>query len=666
MNSLHRVSLVSRDLTKASKRNKSYNVRLLNVISDNCDFNIQSLIERAKAVAALGAVNWDDPTWNIDEFQRSHKQRQSNLHFTSHRHETARGRNTGCPFDNERNFSDVVKAVIRMRAEIGGQCVANQREMILAFRYLYEELKNHSFDVRLLEHRHFEMAARAVRASETEVSAYKRIQKLEEIARTLDECRLVRVKLDWVCRSNRRPTALRDLLEDQIESGKDSEVSVVSQHNKLPTEGVIEGIAHLYHVIPKDAWADRIRICFISLLLITGFRIGELLTLRASKVETEEPTGRRYIVFYPEKGAPPAKKWFMTSAGELAAKLIDEILELTEKSRSTALWLHENPGHVRIEGLDLICATTSIIELGQALNLKQVRLYLKSREIQVFGKGKKAFVQTADLVKSMRSESYSKPVNVVLHTGELLYLKDALACVPLNAFRSSHATLDYAIRPISEQQLTDFIGTRLGSGNVFERYGIKGPDGNVLAVASHAFRHWLNDLLDRGGLSDLEQATYFGRKNVGDNRAYQSMTHRERVRRVREDLLGGKMRGPVAEVLNQIPIDRKKVFLEARVQAMHLVAGGACFHEFSQTPCPNHMACTDGCGDFHWSTDDAVQKKELEFEKQVLQVAVETARLEVKEDSYGAESWLQHNLRKLQQVRFSLGETVDATGGVPI
>jgi hypothetical protein len=76
------------------------------------------------------------------------------------------------------------------------------------------------------------------------------------------------------------------------------------------------------------------------------------------------------------------------------------------------------------------------------------------------------------------------------------------------------------------------------------------------------------------------------------------------------------------------------------------------------------MACTDGCGDFHWSTDDAVQKKELEFEKQVLQVAIETARLEVKEDSYGAESWLQHNLRKLQQVNFSLGETVDATGGV--
>ena len=191
----------------------------------------------------------------------------------------------------------------------------------------------------------------------------------------------------------------------------------------------------------------------------------------------------------------------------------------------------------------------------------------------------------------------------------------------------------------------------------FARYGVDGPDGKPLNVSSHAFRHWLNDLLDRGGLSDLEQAVYFGRKNAADNRAYQHMTAEERARKARQDLKEGKLLGPVADVMARIPKSRQDVFLAARVQAVHVVPGGACFHQFSQSPCPNHMACTDGCGDFHWQTNDPIQTKELEYQRQVLSGAVEAAKQEVAEGSWGADSWLQHNTRKLEKVNKCLSDT---------
>jgi hypothetical protein len=75
------------------------------------------------------------------------------------------------------------------------------------------------------------------------------------------------------------------------------------------------------------------------------------------------------------------------------------------------------------------------------------------------------------------------------------------------------------------------------------------------------------------------------------------------------------------------------------------------------------MACTDGCGDFHWQTDDPAAKRELEFEKAILEVAVGTAAKEVAEESWGANAWLQHNTRKLIQVNAAIADCAASTPG---
>lgn len=555
-----RVSIAGSGRTTISKRSKSINVRLLSAVSGNCDINISTLIEEAKNSAALGPVTWDDATWEVEEFQRGHKQRASYLHFTVRRDATLAGTTLGRPFSNDRGFADLVKALIRKRAEIGRQGGANQREMLIAYRYLYDELEDRAHDVRRLHREHFDRAVKAVKSAETALSAYKRIQKLEEIARTLDECRLVLVKLEWTCGANSRPAMAQDKLDDPRPSGNGGLEPAANARSKLPAEGIIEGVAHLYNTIPKDAWADRLRICLVCLLVITGFRIGELLTLRAQRVQVEEGTGRKFIIYYPEKGAPPQKKWLMTVAGELATDLIDEILALTSEARSTAKWLFDNPGLVRVAGIDLSTDYVDVRTIGTALGMRTATAFLETRKVPVQSVNGRSAVESQTLVEVLRQESYHEPVNRVKNTGEELFLKDALACVAKNAFHPGRTTLSYAVLPISEQQLSDFMGGREGAPSAFERYVVKDADGNGLSVNSHAFRHWLNDLLDRGGLSDLEQATYFGRKHHADNRAYQTMTQRERVRAVRERLMSGKMCGPIANVIKNVPIGRREVF----------------------------------------------------------------------------------------------------------
>lgn len=637
-------------------RSTSQKVRYLNTIDDNCELNAISLIDKAQRSAAFGPVPWDEPVWTVtkSETQRGHKQRSLNLSFTSHRVEYLPDSRTGEAFSNSASFADLVKAIIRLRKEIGGQCANNQNELIIGFRYLYDLLTDADFDLKEVTKETLEAAVKAVKKRETEISAYKRIQRLEEIARLLDENGLVRNKLDWKCSSNPRPRGMRhDLIEDDPKKAEEAKT-----RSRLPSDGIIEAVAYLYHHIPKAEWADRVRVCLISLLVITGLRIGELLTLPARRVQVEDGTGRRYIVYYPEKGAPPQQKWLMTAGGELAEAMIDELLELTAEPRSTAQWLSENPGSIRIEGLEVTEPRIKVSAIGAAVGLAKgtASTFLRARKIPIIGKGHQASVSGQALIKALRAESFEAPVNVVRTTGERLQLCDALACAFRNAFHSDRATLRYAVVPISEQQLSDFIRARADQPAVFERYGLEGPDGGVLRVNSHAFRHWLNDLLDRGGLSDVEQAVYFGRRNPKDNRAYQHLTPAERARKAREDLKAGTLLGPVATQIAHLPVERQDIVLAARVQAVHVVPGGACFHQFSQSPCPNQMACKDGCGDFHWQTDDPIAKNELEFERTVLEIAVGTAKREVAEESWGADNWLQHNQRKLDQVVVALAD----------
>lgn len=77
---------------------------------------------------------------------------------------------------------------------------------------------------------------------------------------------------------------------------------------------------------------------------------------------------------------------------------------------------------------------------------------------------------------------------------------------------------------------------------------------------THHFRHTLNTLLDEGGLTDILQTEWFGRKNPKDTKAYQHTSREKRALMLREDIQNGLVQGQVVEQLKFVPVQVQDAF----------------------------------------------------------------------------------------------------------
>lgn len=114
-----------------------------------------------------------------------------------------------------------------------------------------------------------------------------------------------------------------------------------------------------------------------------------------------------------------------------------------------AKWLHDHPGSVCIDGLDLARDSYSVSKIAEALELaggfSGAVQFLNARKIAITGDGEESTVLREEFVKALRAESYEMPINTVKNTGQKILLKDASACAFGNAFHANRATLTYAV-----------------------------------------------------------------------------------------------------------------------------------------------------------------------------------------------------------------------------
>lgn len=617
--------------------------------------NIARVIEMARDGKAYGELNWTDDSWDVTEpysaRKRGHDQHRLILNFCCHRKNKEKG--VGEPFDNANRFSDLTKALVCLRYQRRSQGAQNQMIFVRAFRYLHDVLHTEKRDVALINREHFVQAYALAAQRESVRSTYVIGRMLGEIARTIDQNRLSHYPIDWSGPKG-RPVSAKSNADEHGSKRYD---------RRYPSDKVLKAVGQLYLTVPKDHWADRVRTLLVSLIALTGFRVGELLTLPARKVERDKDSKARYLIYYPEKGLPPQKKWLMSNTADLVGEIIEELLELTEEPRRVATWLEQNPGRVWLgEGFP---DQVSAIELARRLSLDSKYptnsgvSFCRVRGVPIRGSNPKK-IDRSELEEALVLERFDKPVVTVLNSGDILRLKDTLAIGFLHAFHAQRSTLKYAVRPLTQQMLRVFLTGQESPAaelkSVFERYGIQDDEGQPIDVSSHGFRHWLNTALDEGGLSDLAQAEWFGRKDPRENRTYLHSTMADRAAAVRRDLLLGRMSGPVADIVMRMPIDRREAYVISRVRMVHIVPGGMCLHDFSQEPCPHHVQCKGGCGSFSHLKDDELARKELETERDVLSNNIALAEEAVKNGTFGAGEWLDLHQRKYAAVLKHLGE----------
>ena len=188
-----------------------------------------------------------------------------------------------------------------------------------------------------------------------------------------------------------------------------------------------------------------------------------------------------------------------------------------------------------------------------------------------------------------------------------------------------------------------------GFRSVFDRLKLFEPDGSPIKIRTHQFRHYLNTLAHMGGLSELEIAKWSGRKDVGQNSAYNHMSDRDVQARL-ADLLDEDAKSTGREIaqvrINLIP---RAKFAQMGIQAAHTTDFGFCAHDYALSPCQAHMDCSN-CNEQVCIKGDEVGEANARSSHEETRLLLEHAEAAEREQSYGATNWVRHQRLTLERL----------------
>jgi hypothetical protein len=421
------------------------------------------------------------------------------------------------------------------------------------------------------------------------------------------------------------------------------------RRDRLPTDAALHGVANIYREHATEP-RDRLRIAAVAILVVTGLRIGELLTMPVDCEVEEVRNGRpRYgLRYFREKSRGGAKmfavRWLTATGAELARRAISEIRNITEGARRRARELERCPHRVPIPGYHWAARMTAseVARIfGRLKPPKQIPSHCDRADV---------FYRAFEVEKHLGSLRVARLWTIDKRDGSFQMLSETLLMIFRNFFHSSRSDCPLLVEPVVIQHIADFLSGRGETRSVFERFDIREPDGSICRITSHQFRHWLNDVADKGGLPVDLQTRWLGRENPRDTEAYRHATVDERLAWVKEGIRNGQFGGTKADAFLELPRSKRDVFLDAEIQAVHVTAFGLCLHDFAIAPCPYHLNCLRGCPDYLRTKGSSSERHHL------VQIQLETERALVSARAKGevASPWITHCEDTLAGVRQAL------------
>lgn len=492
----------------------------------------------------------------------------------------------------------------------------------------------------------FNRAAQLVREKFEPSTSHKIGSQLKMLSSFLRENRLTATPFEW-----RNPIPRqRDSNTARVGKKFDEE-----RADKLPTQDSLEALAKIFHIATEPV--DIIVSSIAALLCSAPDRINEVLRLSVDcevaqrKPDGEEAYGLRW---WPAKGAEPMVKWVVATMVDVVKDALIKIREQTEEARRMARWYDNNPGKLYLsEGLEYLrnheYLTSKELELILGLTGSgSLHSYAKTHNIRSQTNGGKLLYNFKDIEQSIID---MLPRGFPILDAEIrLKYSEALFIVPKNKFHSQRATYNCMFEIITFNNIRDNLGGREkhGVSSMFGRLGFTEPDGSPIKISTHQFRHWLNTLAQKGGLSQLDIAKWSGRKDIRQNEAYDHVTADEFLQKVR-DIDDGNMFGPLAEFVSKTPVSREE-FLQLKFPTAHTTELGFCIHDWTMLPCDKHRDCIN-------CTEHVCLKGDIKKTERIRQCLIDAeAQLMRAEqalgDSYaGADRWLEHHRLTVERLK---------------
>jgi len=435
---------------------------------------------------------------------------------------------------------------------------------------------------------------------------------------------------------------------------------------KLPSQKALQGLADIYHKHATEP-PDRLRIAALAILVVTGFRIGELVTLPVNCEIEEERNGKhRYgLQYYKEKSRGGAKKlavrWLTPIGAELARDAIAKIRTITTPFREQARLLEQGPHRVLIPGVHW-ADKIRIRDLRQVLNMKASQ-WFRYDQLPRYKDSKGVYFLASEVEAYLLSKRTEHLWTLDKKDGTYQMLSETLLIAPKHFFNPGKGSIPLLIESIRSYHLESFltIHKHNSTKSVFERFNIKEDDGSFCTMTTHQFRHWLNDIADKGGLPVEQQTRWLGREHSQDTEAYRHATVEERLQWVKNGIRNGEMDGFMADVYAQLPEEERDIFLEGQIQAVHFTALGLCLHDFSLDPCPYHLNCTRGCRDYLRRKGNKEERRNLIVIQRRTEKALKVAQEQVQcSNGELAEPWIRNYQETLEGVKAALAIDDDA------
>lgn len=628
--------------------------------------NRRANLDRIKARAdelreQLTPDPWENDVWNVIAsglLRRAGKNRNSaTLAFF------AQERLGGMAMGGD--FNTIAKALVVLRYHRSAQALENQRSFITAVSYV--EVAASGVDLFGLTEEHLNSACEAIANDYGEGGAYNLHKAVGEFAAHLDSNGLCRIPLNFKYSKMRRPSNAGGLEIHRLDDPRALDAS----SEKMASVEVYRLLGALYQRIPRDH-RYRLQILVLAILAAAGRRFAEVSALPLDCLKNA-PNGEVALRYFPRKYSkgqtftPFREVWLATDMAQIVVGAVEELTELCSGPREIARKMREVSGpvlefltpvsgaaYLGVEDLEELGVPGSLLNAGGWL--RKNGLAQPDPQPERRQSGPERWVTTVDGVREYCKRDFHERLILPIHIdqfGRELHLEDMLICQHMYLGGADAARAFWLANSFSHVMLDKFLQRSLPK--LAREFA---PEIEVnIDFSSHAFRHTINTLLDEGGLPELLQTDWFGRKNARDTKAYQHTSRTKRVLEVRQALREGTANGLIQQSLKRIPIELHEAYLEARVRAVHDVGPGVCIHDFSQVPCERHLQCSAECEDLVWARSDPGRIEEVKRQWAMTTVALETANQRATGNRpRKSRDWIAHANKKLRTLEKQLSD----------
>lgn len=626
-------------------------------IRDDRKINLSDLVSLAKSLQLEGfeEAAWEDQFWSITGGRlvnlTGKNSKKASIEFKL---SPKLGEE---PLVDE--WSELAKALFVLRFHQKNQAIPNQRNFITSIGYVAYSARKLNLSLFQLTPEALDNACELISSHYASSTAYNLHKAVGEFAAHCDANGLCRIFFNYKYSGMKRPENTGGLKDKRLD---DPNALAPTKAEQMVEPVVYQVIGELYQQLPNDH-KYRLYVLILSLLLLTGRRLSEILLMPFQTVQ-EDKDGYPYLDYFPQKSSlgdvytPKERLYLPSEVAPIAKEIIEEVVKLTDPVRKTARAMQANQGPDLgfLNGIseDKRLFSADLERLGLSKHLMQSNGWLRKNNhvgTCLIGNRKMFYINKEGIAKYCTH--YFEPKSLepyhIDQQGKKYYLSDLLFIRNLGL--SSGAYAHWLATSCSHAMLAMFLKY---FPDLAREYASQEID---VDFNSHHFRHTMNTLLDEGGLSDLLQTEWFGRKNSRDTKAYQHTSPAKRALMLREDIKQGNANGVLADQLNLIPIEHQDAVLEARIKAVHDVGTGLCIHNFSQMPCERHLQCSAECKDYVWIKDDSERIEEVKRLYAITTLAQETAENKMESNKPKKSSdWIMHNNKKLRTLKKQLSD----------